>query len=414
MNMSFVKESVNTTPIVDTVFTIVSKAKEAKKLVGEENVVDATIGSLYDEQGNLVALDTVFTSLKQQENAKLASYAESFRGNPSFREDVYQWVLQGQSQFHHAVIATPGGTGAVSMTISSCLEQGQSLIIPEIAWGSYALMAQMQNLDIEKYALFEEDHFNMKSFQSVVRSVMSKQSRVVIIINDPCHNPTGYSLSEVEWDQIITFLNECAKTHDIVLLNDIAYIDFSYQGQNAKSYMRKFNELNENVMVVIAFSLSKSMTSYGLRCGASIILGKDEQAVEAVKNVFEKEARATWSNTNNGAMLMFSDIMEHHLLEYEAEKQTYVDLLKQRSEIFVQEAKEVGLRHYPYKEGFFVTLCMDNETRDRYHEALMKHHIYTVKVNLGIRVAVCSLSIEKIQGLAKRMKEIFDQEVHQD
>ena len=55
--MSFTKESVNKTPIVDTVFVIVDKAKKAKEEVGAENVVDATIGSLYSEDGKLVALD---------------------------------------------------------------------------------------------------------------------------------------------------------------------------------------------------------------------------------------------------------------------------------------------------------------------------------------------------------------------
>ena len=41
--MNFVKESVNQTPIVDTVFSIVAKAKEAKAKVGSENVVDAKL-----------------------------------------------------------------------------------------------------------------------------------------------------------------------------------------------------------------------------------------------------------------------------------------------------------------------------------------------------------------------------------
>ena len=52
--MSFVKKNVDTTPIEDTVFAIVKKAKEAKAAVGEDNVVDATIGSLYDEEGKIV------------------------------------------------------------------------------------------------------------------------------------------------------------------------------------------------------------------------------------------------------------------------------------------------------------------------------------------------------------------------
>lgn len=38
----------------------------------------------------------------------------------------------------------------------------------------------------------------------------------------------------------------------------------------------------------------------------------------------------------------------------------------------------------------------------------MAEHIYTVKVNKGIRVAVCSLPVDKTRGLAKRMKEILD------
>ena len=100
--------------------------------------------------------------------------------------------------------------------------------------------------------------------------------------------------------------------------------------------------------------------------------------------------------------------IHNHLKAYDQERLHYVALLKERSDIFVKEAKEAGLKHYPYKEGFFVTLSMDNETRDKYHEALMENHIYTVKVNLGIRVAVCSLSVDKIKGLAKKMKEILD------
>ena len=397
--MSFVKESVSQKPIVDTVFTIVKKAKEDKAKSGEDVVVDATIGSLYDEEGKLVALDSVFSSLKNLDNRVLAAY---------FKDRVYQWVLDGNSHLHHEIIATPGGTGAVAMTIQECLEAGQTVILPEIAWGSYNLMAQMNNLQIATYALFEEDHFNIESFKHTCQMVMAQQNKLVVVINDPCHNPTGYSLNKEEWNEVIAFLNECSQTHSVVLLNDIAYIDYAYGQKQAKEYFSVFDQISDNIVVVVAFSLSKSMTSYGLRCGAAIIMGQREEAVQELKIVFEKDARATWSNINNGAMATFVDVMDHHLKAYDQERLHYVSLLKERSDIFVKEAKEVGLKHYPYKEGFFVTLSMDNETRDKYHEALMENHIYTVKVNLGIRVAVCSLSVDKIKGLAKKMKEILD------
>ena len=406
--MSFVKESVSQKPIVDTVFTIVKKAKEDKAKSGEDAVVDVTIGSLYDEEGKLVALDSVFASLKNLDNRVLAAYAASFTGNEDFKDRVYQWVLNGNSHLHHEIIATPGGTGAVAMTIQECLDAGQTVILPEIAWGSYNLMAQMNNLQVETYSLFEGDHFNVDSFKRTCQAVMAKQNKLVVVINDPCHNPTGYSLTREEWNEVIAFLNECSQTHSVVLLNDIAYIDYAYGQKQAKEYFSVFDQISENIVVVVAFSLSKSMTSYGLRCGAAIIMGQKEEAVQELKIVFEKDARATWSNINNGAMATFVDVMDHHLEAYDQERLHYVSLLKERSDIFVKEAKEVGLKHYPYKEGFFVTLSMDNQTRDKYHEALMENHIYTVKVNLGIRVAVCSLSVEKIKGLAKKMKEILD------
>ncbi len=406
--MSFVKDSANRKPIVDTVFVVVEQAKKAKEKYGVENVRDAVIGSLYTEEGKLCAFDTVFSTLKSLDNTRLAKYAVSFTGNPDFQQDAIDWVLDGNSKLYKEVIATPGGTGAVGMTIENCLEPGQTLIIPEIAWGSYSLMAQMNSLNTKAYSLFEGDHFNMASFKDTVRSVMETQDRIVAIINDPCQNPTGYTMSREEWDEVVAFLNECSKTHSIVLINDIAYIDFAYNGSDAKKYFSCFDAISDNVAVVVAFSISKSLTSYGLRCGAAILLGKTPEVVDELKVVFEKSARATWSNVNNGAMETFSTIMREKKDDYLEEKQKYVDLLNERSALFIKQADEAGLAYYPYKEGFFVTLSMDNETRDKLHTALIEKQIYTVKVNKGIRIAICSMPLKAIDGLAAQIKSVKD------
>ena len=236
------------------------------------------------------------------------------------------------------------------------------------------------------------------------------QNKLVIVINDPCHNPTGYSLSQQEWDEVIDYLNECGKKVPVVLLNDIAYIDYSYRGKAARDYIKTFDRISEHVFVVIAFSISKSMTSYGMRCGAAILMAQKEESVREVEIVFEKAARAIWSNVNNAAMENFVTVVTDNKAAYEAEKDEYVDLLKERSDIFTSEADACGLEYYPYKEGFFVTVKIeDNNVRNAYHEALMKEHIYTVMVNKGIRVAVCSLPVEKCKGLAARMKKILDE-----
>jgi len=409
--MNFVKKEVNTTPIEDTVFVIVEKAAKAKERYGKERVIDATIGSLYDENGKLVAFDSVFTPYDKIAKENKAKYAGSFTGNPGYRKQVYEWLTGNiHSCLAHSVIATPGGTGAVNMTISQCLDKGECVVLPEIAWGSYQLMATMANLEVKKYALFDNDHFHMDSFRQACEAVLAKQDKLVVVMNDPCHNPTGYSLTRQEWREVIAFLNACGEKAPVVLLNDIAYIDYSYDVDHSRDYMEEFNAISENVMVVVAFSCSKSLTSYGLRCGAAVILGQKEADVRNTEIVFEKAARAIWSNIPNAAMDNFTFVTTENLDAYQKEKDGYVQLLKQRSQIFTEEAKAVGLPVYPYKEGFFVTIQIaDNAIRDRYHEALMEQLIFTVKVNKGIRVAVCSLNVAHCKGLAKRMKDILDQ-----
>lgn len=408
--MSFVKNNVDTAPIEDAVFAIVKKAKEDIKKIGADNVVDATIGSLFNEQGKLVAFDSVFTPYDHIAKEAKAAYAASFIGNDSFREQVYEWVVGGTgSTLQYSVIATPGGTGAVAITIQEILDEGETVVLPDIAWGSYKLMATMDNLKTASYSLFDGDHFNLTSFKDTCKEVMKTQKKLLVVINDPCHNPTGYSLSGDEWNEVVTFLNECGKEMPVVLLNDIAYIDYAYDLEHCRDYIKLFNNLSEQVLAVIAFSCSKALTSYGLRCGAAIIMAQTKEAVRGVEIVFEKVARATWSNISNSAMDNFTYVTTTNYDAYMKEKGMYVDLLKQRSDIFTSEADACGLLYYPYKEGFFVTVRMDdNRVRDKFHDALMAQHIYTVKVNKGIRVAVCSLSIAKCKGLAKSMKDILN------
>lgn len=406
--MNFIKESADKNPIVDTVFAIVRKAMAAKEEFGAENVIDATLGSLYSEDGNLVAMDSVFASFDEVTPKQKAGYASGFLGNADFRTLCTQWTVGG-TNLASSVVATPGGTGAVSLGIGEFLEIGESVVIPDIAWTSYAIMAQDKQLKAVKYSMFDDnDNFNLADIKEKINGLVGKQNRIVLVINDPCHNPTGYSMSNAEWTELIAFLNEVGKTTPCIILNDIAYIDYSYDLSHSRDYMKNFEAVGDNVMVVIAMSCSKTLTSYGMRCGAAVITAKDAESVKQAEVVFEKSARAIWSNVNNGAMHNFCNIIRNHYDDFMAEKAKYITLLKERSDIFKAEAADCGLPLYPYKEGFFITVKVDNAIRQQYHDALMENNIFTVQVDKGIRVAVCSLPVAKAKGLAQKMKTILD------
>ena len=121
--MNFIKESADKNPIVDTVFAIVRKANAAKEEFGAENVIDATLGSLYDEAGNLVAMKSVFSSFDEITPKQKGGYASGFLGNADYRTLCTEWTVGGTS-LASSVVATPGGTGAVSLGIGEFLEIG--------------------------------------------------------------------------------------------------------------------------------------------------------------------------------------------------------------------------------------------------------------------------------------------------
>lgn len=407
---SFLNQTSDGKKMVDKVFKAAVACNEAKKIHGDI-VVDATLGTLFDEDGTFVAFNSVWDNFSKIDNIQKAKYASSIQGNPEFRNSVYNWLFGGiDIDIPCEIIATPGGAGAISSTMKNVLNLGETVVIPELAWGPYKTMAQEFGLTLTKYSMFDDNHFDLVGFKQTLSNVMNDQGKVLVIINDPCHNPSGYTLTDAEWDEIITFSNELSQKGPVVILNDIAYVDFNNKGNKWKQGFKRFTTLNNNVMVIVAFSISKTLTAYGARVGAQIVISKDAAQLNRFKDAAIYSARSIWSTVNNSAMRLFSLIIDNDSLqaEYMKEKKYYVDLLKERSDIFVKEALEVGLPIYPYKEGFFVTLVIkDQAKKEAFNLLLQKNYIYTVEVDGGLRVAICSVPKRKLVGLAIKIKNLL-------
>lgn len=395
--MQFINRNLSSEKIVDGVFKIAEMAKSDS----DPSTVNATIGSLYDEENHLVAFKTFYHNLNELSDATKAKYAESFRGNAAFNQTVIKHVLQDKLTLPAMCLATSGGTGGISMTFKNILEPNQTILLPSIAWSSYQLMAKEFGLKIANY-----DIFDLEDLIRQIDELAKVQDKILMVINSPCHNPTGISYDEATWQHLIEHLNTL--TIPVVILNDIAYIDYSADLANSRNYLKAFNQANENILIAIAFSLSKTMTSYGLRTGALILANRNQTLLEQTFNTFEKTCRVLWSNVNNAAMVAFSKTLSEDAEAFQKEKALYINLLKERAQCFLKEAKACNLETYPYQEGFFITLKLDdNAKRDEVHERLMANHIYTVKVERGIRLSICSIPLAKLTGLAKRIKAVY-------
>ena len=388
--MKFIKSSHDNTKYVDGVFAV-SNAAKADEYV---NKVNASAGCLLDDDGKIIAYKCVYDSEREIENSKRASYSEGPQGNKAYNAAIEKFVLEGKVK--GKAIATVGGTGALSLAMNLCLNDSDTILYPEISWGNYSLMAKEQNLNIITYDMYDLDSL-LKKFEEL--------DRIFVLINSPCENPTGYSYSYEDWERIINKLNELNK--ETIILNDVAYIDYAYD-VDKKKYFELFNKINDNILVLIAYSCSKTFSYYGQRLGSLIAINNDEEFLDAFMNQCAKHSRCIWSNVNNSSMINIADVIDNRKDEFVKELQTNIAMLKERTDLFINECKEGGLKTYEYKEGFFVTVKFDdNKLRDEVHKKLLENHIYCIKVNKGIRVGVCAASKDKLNGLARKIKDLF-------
>ncbi|MDO4501436.1 MAG: aminotransferase class I/II-fold pyridoxal phosphate-dependent enzyme [Erysipelotrichaceae bacterium] len=385
----FYKQGKEVVRFVDGVFAISNAAKADK----DPSTVNASVGSLFNEDGVLATFNTVFDSYNKVDNRTRAAYAKSPAGNPEFRKVYRDYVLEGRCQGE--AVAVAGGTAALSLAVEMCLNEGETVIAPAIAWGNYQQIIKEHGLKSVTYDIYDVD--------DLVNKIESAE-RAFVIVNSPCQNPTGHSYTYEEWQKITKALNS---KKEAILLNDVAYLDYAFD-KDAKKYMELFNELNETVLVLMACSCSKTFSYYGQRLGALMVIHKDAELVDLFVNQCEKHIRTTYASCNNACMTNITDVLENHLEEFNEEKNFYKDLLEKRAKMFIAECDEQGIEYYPYKEGFFVTLKMpNNEYRDQLHQRMLDNHIYCIKLNMGIRVGICATPFKKLEGLAKRIKDLM-------
>ena len=386
--MKFLKENENTQRYVDSIFSVVNAAK------ADPLAINATAGCLYDEEGKLFTYNCVAKADRNISDIERSSYASSPSGNKEYIDLVCDFVLDGKVSANHTAIAASGGTGAIYMAVKTCLKDGDTIIYPEISWGNYRVIANENNLEVLTYDVYD--------LEDLFKKIDMTSGKLFLVINSPCENPLGHAYSMDEWKAIMNKLN--GLNREVVLLCDIAYIDYARN----RDYFTLFNELDDNVLVLLAASCSKAFSFYGQRLGLLVVVNNDNEFLDLYFNLCSRLARATWSNLNNAGMLTIGRVLKEDKEAYLKELAEAREMLMKRSDLFIRQANDCGLELYTFSDGFFVTLKMkDNESRDKAHQRLLDNHIYTIKVNKGIRVALCSTPLKIVDGLAYKIKELM-------
>lgn len=382
----------------DIIFNLSERAQRAEKSIGKDNVINATIGALMDDYGTLITMDTVYNEYKSLDNKDISAYA-SLEGQPDYLEAVKKVCFKEyMPDGYIKAVASPGGSGAIKLATWNYTEEGDQILTSDWFWSPYVSITEETGRKVSTYQLFDENNnFNFNSFKKEFLNIASKQERIFTILNTPAHNPTGYSVSDDEWDKIIGLSKEVAANPDkkIILFVDIAYIDFASDDNASRKFFKKFSNLPENILVIVGFSMSKGFTAYGMRMGAAVCITASENVAEEFYYGCVHSCRANWSNCNRGAMKLLSNIVqdEEKFEKYTQEKTLYKEMLKRRAKVFVEEAEKVGLDILPYRDGFFVSIPCDNPRE--VCEELTKDNLYLVPLKAGLRFAVCAVNENK-------------------
>ena len=387
-------------------------AKEMK--AKDPSVVNATIGMLYDEKGKLFTFQSVDEVLKNLTAEEKYAYS-STPGNKDYHEALKRWIFREYydeilSSMKCSVIATPGGTGAIANTFANYLNPRDIVLLPDYMWGNYKQMAYECFADFTTYSLFEENHFNLKSVETKIMELKAKQKRVVLVINDPCHNPTGYTMSYEEWKNLIEIINKATEDGmPFVLLYDMAYIDYDSRGFEAtRKNIRLFQNLNSSVLTILAFSGSKTMALYGLRIGAQVALAKEQSVIDEFVPANAFSARTKWSMATNLGMHLVSKVLltEEYRNQFEKELKQASGMLTSRANAFLEESKKVGLEVLPFMCGFFITVPCKNP--DTVYQRLVEKKIHVIPLENVLRITIAAISLEECKRLPKEIKLAID------
>ncbi len=405
-----------------SILTDVASKKEAKGnalVIGQEarsakakdnSIIDSTIGMLYGEDSKFFTFKTVEKAMNELSGPEKFSYGSTI-GSPQFHEAIYSWVFrQYLDEFRDNTnlrcVATPGGTGALACVIANYLSEGNHLILPNYMWTNYIQMVQERNCGYFTYDLFDENGgFNLQSLEATCLRAKKEDGRVVILINDPCENPTGYTMSYSEWIGVYQIIDNISRDGTpVVLIYDMAYVDYDKRGfEKSRNNMRLFSKFNENVLTAMCFSGSKTLGLYGLRVGAVIGVTKSKEAADEFQNACEFTGRGIWSGVSTLGQSVITKVLTTYKNEFNDEIEVARKLLIDRAEAFISESKKVGLYHLPYDCGFFVTIPVNDP--HKVYDDLKKKGLYILPIQHAIRLTLSSITLEEVIRAVHIIKE---------
>jgi aspartate/methionine/tyrosine aminotransferase len=389
---------------------ILSQSAEARKKAYDK--FNATIG-IATHNLHTMHLPCVMDSIQGLRVSDVLTYAPSF-GIPELRRSWREAMIEKNPSLKGRAISLPiitnGITHGLSVFADMFLDPDDVVIFPDKMWGNNILILSVRrDAKIYNYPLFnKEGGFNLEAFEKAVRENAQNNYKVVVFLNFP-NNPTGYTPTDEEGDQIVQILTRIAEEGtNIIAVTDDAYFGLRYEEAPMKeSLFARLCNQHPRMLAVKADGATKEMFVWGLRVGfltyGTIIDGDPAIFYDALERKTAGNIRGTVSNASHLSQSIVLRAMLSTNLAQEREER--VELLRNRvarmKKVLANPKYADAWGVYPFNSGYF--MCLRLKTVDA--EALRVHLLENYGVGLisinptDLRVAFSCVDEENIEPL---------------
>jgi aromatic-amino-acid transaminase len=375
-----------------------ARSRAARARGPRRAIVDGRLGVLLDDDGRPIVLSALKRALRELPDDAWIPYAPP-GGEEGFRDAVRREVLGRDPELAAtaAVLATPGATGAIKLALGKFLAPGQAAIVADHHWKPYADIAAWHGRSVTTCAMLGADGaFDAAALDGALAEVIARQRRALLIVNDPCHNPTGATMDAAAWAAVAGVVAARARQAPIAVLLDAAYADFAPAGASIALAALARLARSAPATVAVAWSASKAFTAYGLRTGALLAVAPGARRDARLEAALTQASLASWGNCNRGGMLAVARLLDDAALAAaaRAERQAIVGLLATRAAALAAAVRRHGLVQLPHHGGFFATVL----TRDpaRAVEVMRRERVLVHAGPGSIRIALSAVAARDV------------------
>jgi aspartate aminotransferase len=205
------------------------------------------------------ALDAV-----SNHNLSVLAYSRS-EGSEQYRQKIADYYKSKSIDVGPSdIVVTTGGSEALLFAMGSVCNADDEIIIPEPFYANYNGFARASDVKVVPVVSRIEDNFALPPIEEF-EALISPKTKAILICNPG--NPTGYLYAKSEIQSLVALV----KKHDLFLIADEVYREFTYDGQQHYSIMQE-KGLEEHAILID--SVSKRYSMCGARIGCLVSKNK--------------------------------------------------------------------------------------------------------------------------------------------